>query len=68
MTKRARQLYCHNGPKRRFEDAEQAEQALALIRSDPATAEREKTPTRIYRCPHCKGFHLTAEGGRRAAS
>ena len=44
--------------KRRYRDEATAELALARIRE--AGDAREKTPQRTYRCPRCRGWHLTS--------
>ena len=44
--------------KRRYRDEATAEHALARIRD--AGDAREKTPQRTYRCPRCRGWHLTS--------
>ena len=44
--------------KRRYRDEATAELALTRIRE--AGDAREKTPQRTYRCPRCRGWHLTS--------
>ena len=44
--------------KRRYRDEQAAELALARI-ADAGDA-RDKTPQRAYRCPRCRGWHLTS--------
>ena len=44
--------------KRRYRDEAAAE--LALARIAEAGDAREKTPQRVYRCPRCRGWHLTS--------
>lgn len=43
--------------KTRFRDKREADQALHLLE---VHATREKIPGRSYRCPRCKGWHLTS--------
>ena len=38
-----------------------AEVRLEEIRSDLDRRRRESTPSRIYRCPKCDGWHFTSE-------
>lgn len=44
--------------KRRYPDEVSARLALATIR--PRHERRDKTEARAYRCPRCKGWHLTS--------
>ena len=44
--------------KRRYRDEAASDLALARIRD--AGDVREKTPQRAYRCPRCRGWHLTS--------
>lgn len=46
--------------KRRYRDQVDAKIALANIQWRD-NARRQKTETRLYRCPHCKGYHLTSK-------
>jgi hypothetical protein len=45
--------------KRRFKDRKSALMAIERIRT--FGEKRAKTPTRPYRCPACKGWHLSSE-------
>lgn len=51
---------CPSG-KVRFRDHLSAVQAATNI---AVVSTRETVPVRAYRCPHCKGWHLTSQGGR----
>ena len=42
--------------KRRFKSEADAKHALDLINPGKAKANR---PNRVYKCPHCGGYHLT---------
>ena len=42
--------------KRRFASEADAKHALGLI--NPGLAKANK-PSRVYKCPHCNGYHLT---------
>lgn len=44
--------------KRRFRDRIAATMALANISRQPRQG---KNPERCYRCPNCKGWHLTSQ-------
>ncbi|WP_181428807.1 hypothetical protein [Modestobacter versicolor] len=44
--------------KRRYRDEAVAQLALARIQT--VGEAREKTPQRVYRCPRCRGWHLTS--------
>ena len=44
--------------KRRYRD--EAAAGLALARIHDAGDARERTPQRAYRCPRCRGWHLTS--------
>lgn len=48
------------GDKRRFRSKLDAQMALARIRGRTEN-ESHDIPTRAYRCPHCKGWHLTSQ-------
>ena len=45
--------------KRRYRDEIAAKLALARITAHGEA--REKTPQRAYRCPACRGWHLTSQ-------
>jgi hypothetical protein len=47
----------------RYRDRIAALLALASTASKKHTA-REKTEKRVYRCPRCKGWHLTSQEAR----
>lgn len=51
--------------KRRFRDEIAAKLALSHI--DQKAGPRAKEPRRAYRCPGCKGWHLTSQSRRGAA-
>lgn len=46
--------------KRRYRDKIAAKLALASIQADDSSA-RPKTERRAYRCPRCRGWHLTSK-------
>lgn len=48
--------------KRRFRDHAEAIRSLRTIRTKGAP--RNRMPSRAYYCDHCKGWHLTSQGGR----
>lgn len=47
--------------KHRYRDQIAAKLALAKVRSQDKS-HRPKTEQRAYRCPECKGWHLTSRG------
>jgi hypothetical protein len=47
--------------KRRYRDRIAAQLALSTIQTKDKT-DRDKTERRAYRCPTCKGWHLTSKG------
>ena len=55
MTRRAPAATCRTG-KARYRDGVAAK--LALARIDPGDGRRRER--RAYRCPHCRGWHLTS--------
>jgi hypothetical protein len=46
--------------KTRFRDELAAKMCLARLQRIGDDAQRAKTPRRAYRCPRCRGWHLTA--------
>lgn len=48
--------------KRRYRDRIAALLALASTQSTTGATRRAKDERRIYRCPDCKGWHLTSRG------
>lgn len=52
---------CETG-KTRYKDEIAAKLALATIRQKAATVHEEQ---RAYRCPFCRGWHLTSKPRRR---
>jgi hypothetical protein len=56
---------CRTG-KVRYRDRVAALVALAQVRRTDSP-NRPKQEVRAYRCPLCRGWHLTARRGRRAA-
>lgn len=49
--------------KRRFRDKGEAIRSLHTIRTKGVPSPKG-TPSRAYFCDHCKGWHLTSQGGR----
>lgn len=56
-------MRCPSG-KIRYRHLVAAQLALATVQREDDTA-RPKTETRAYRCPLCRGFHLTSRPQRR---
>lgn len=55
-------------PKRRYRDEIAAKVALSRIQSSNDDQLREFVPKRAYRCPNCKGWHLTHKELRQKAN
>lgn len=53
--------FCQQAKKVRYRDSLEAKMALARITN---TSNRDRVPQRSYKCPHCKGWHLTSQNKR----
>jgi hypothetical protein len=50
--------------KRRYRTKLDAEIALSRVDAATAGAHDTQRPVRVYRCPHCRGWHLTSQARR----
>lgn len=48
------------GDKKRYGDADAARDGLRNIRTMHSAWNLDKQPCRFYRCPECRGYHLTS--------
>lgn len=65
MTKSARRkrhtTFCQKAKKTRYRDDLEAKIAISRLSN---TSQRDTIPHRTYRCPFCKGWHLTSQNKR----
>jgi predicted Zn-ribbon and HTH transcriptional regulator len=66
--RRNRKVVCDNLRKVRHRDKKTALQSLRRLQNLASTPANEGRvlPVRVYKCEHCKGWHLTSEKLRRA--